>query len=48
MNADALAQVVAGYAADTAAVNGVAGKGKKKSKDKSKIQFGYWGPHAIR
>jgi hypothetical protein len=48
MNADALAQVVAGYAADTAAVNGVEGKGKKKSKDKSKIQFEYWGPHAIR
>jgi len=47
-NADALAQVVAGYAADTAAVNGVEGKGKKKNKVKSKILFEYWGPHAIR
>jgi aminopeptidase Y len=48
MNADAVAKVLAGFAADTVAVNGVEGKGKKKSKVKSKEQLEYWGPHAIR
>jgi aminopeptidase Y len=48
MNADALAQVVASFAADTVAVNGVEGKGKKKSRDKLKEQLEYWGPQAIR
>lgn len=49
MNSDALAKVLAAFAADTVAVNGVEGKGKKKSKDKPKEQqLEYWGPHAIR
>lgn len=47
-NADAVAKVVAGFAADTVAVNGVEGKGKKKSKEKSKELLEYWGPHAVR
>lgn len=49
MNSDALAVVLAGFAANTVTVNGVEGKGKKeKSAVKSKEKFEFWGPHAIR
>jgi len=48
LNADAAAHVLMSLATDTAAVNGVAGKGKKKVKDKSKLKLEYWGSEAIR
>lgn len=49
MNSDALAAVLAGFAANTVTVNGVEGKGKKKKGAvKSKEKFEFWGPHAVR